>query len=96
MRGWGFLLGGLLVWAADFFLLYAIASILLTSPLARLLSGIVTLAAMAAAGWLLLRAWRCYRGRGDDLRRWIALVAMLGCGLALLAVAWQGLAAIFS
>lgn len=96
MRSWAFLLGGLLIWTADFFLLYGIASIFLDTLLAHVLSGIVTVAAMAAAGWLLLVAWRRYRHSDDEFGRWIALIATLGYAISLLAVTWQGFPAILA
>ena len=88
------MLGGLLVWAADFFLLYAIGSIFLDTVLARVLAGVVTLVALAADTALLLAASRLYRAADDDFRRWMWRVGMLGAALSLLAVAWQGFPAI--
>lgn len=96
MRTWALLLGGLIVWAADFFLLYAIASIFLTSPTARILAVIVTLAALAADAWLMLRSWKRYNSPADDYGRWIAWIALLGAGISAIAVLWQGFPAILA
>lgn len=96
MRSWALFLGGLLVWAADFFLLYAIASLFLTSPLARVLSGVVTVAALIAAAWLLLLAWRTYPAANDPLQRWMICLSGLMAALAMVATLWQGLPAILA
>ena len=91
MRSWALLLGGLLVWAADFFLLYAIASIFLDTMTARVLSVLVTLAALAADAALIMVSWRRYNAPPDDYGRWIAWIGFLGAILSALAVLWQGL-----
>ena len=96
MRTWALLLGGLLVWAADFFLLYGIASIFLTTPIARILSVLVTLAALAADAWLIWLSWRRYRSPADEYDRWIGWIALLGASISAVAVFWQGFPAILS
>lgn len=95
MRAWTLLLGGLLVWAADFFLLYAIASIWLTSLLSRLLTGLVTLPAVAADLWLLQLAWKRRKQSEDKFERWLLLLATFGAALSLVAVIWQSFPALF-
>ena len=94
MRSWGLLFGGLLVWAADFFLLYGIASIFLDTPIARILSVIVTFGALAADAWLMLLGWKRYSSPPDDYGGWIACIGLLGAALSAIAVLWQGLPAI--
>jgi hypothetical protein len=95
VRAWTFLLGGLLVWTAHFFALYAIASILETSPRARLLTALATLAGLAADGWLLSSALaRRGDGAAGPPERWADQVAALGAGLSAVAVLWQGLPAL--
>ena len=95
MRDWAFLLGGLLVWAAHFFILYGIGSVFPDDPVASWLTIAATIAALAAnAGILWLLAAR--RLRPDDrLGRWGDGLAALGAGLSMIAVLWQGLPALF-
>ena len=94
IRSWGLLLGGLLVWAADFFLLYAIASIFLDTRIAQVLALLVTLAALAANGLLFLLNWRQVRSPDSDYDGWIARIGLLGAAISALAVLWQGFPAI--
>jgi hypothetical protein len=96
MRAWALLLGGLLVWATDFILLYAIGSIALTTPLGRILTGAVTLMALAADAWLLILSRPRYATAGDEFERWMARTAGLAAALSFLAVLWQGFPAIFA
>lgn len=95
MRAWLFLLGGVLVWAADFFMLYIIVSIFLSTPLTRVLSLIVTLAAVAADAWLFWQAWMQHVAADDEYDRWIGRMALLIAAISGIAVLWQGLPAIF-
>lgn len=52
---WALFLGGLLIWALRFFALYAVASIFLTSDIARLLTVAVTLLCLVLNALLLRR-----------------------------------------
>lgn len=95
MRKWALLLGGLLIWAAHFFLLYAFASIFPGSDTARWLTIAVTLPALAADVtilWLAAVSW--VERRPDELDRWILEVGATGAALSLIAVVWQALPAI--
>jgi hypothetical protein len=95
VRAWAFLLGGLLVWAAHFFALYAIASILETSLPARLLTGLATIVGFATDIWLLRRALSRLRDdAAGPTEQWTDSVAALGAGLSAVAVLWQGLPAL--
>ena len=96
MRAWLFLLGGMIVWAADFFLLYAIGSIFLTSTLARGLAIVVTLAALAADAWLLRAAWAAYGSKRDRYARWMSLMAAMSASISIVGVLWLGLPPILS
>lgn len=95
MRGWVFLLGGLLIWTMHFFTLYAAASIFLTSTISRIITLIVTAACLAADALLIwytvpkLRA-----GIEDETNRWMVLIAALGAAISFVAVLWQGLPAL--
>ena len=93
MRAWAFMLGGMLVWAAHFFTLYAIASLFLTTSLARALTLIVTLVCLAAGALVLASALRARRRAHDTAARWRYGLAALFASLALIAIAWQGLPA---
>lgn len=94
MRRWAFFLGGLLVWAADFFILYGISSVFLTTMLARILVGAVTLAAIAVDLWLLFRLRARLRASNDRVNRWMDAIALVGIGLSLVAVCFEGLPAL--
>jgi hypothetical protein len=97
MRAWAFMLGGLIVWTVHFFSLYIIASIFLTTILARILALAATLACLAADGWLLARALRRLRTENaDEAGRWNVSIAALAAAISLVAVAWQGLPALLS
>lgn len=94
MREWALLLGGLVVWAAHFFLVYGFASIFPGMALARWLAIGATIAALAADAailWLALAGGRL----ADELERWQARVGAAGAALSFVAVAWQGFPAIF-
>jgi hypothetical protein len=91
MRAWLVLLGGLIVWAAHFFALYAVASIFPGLAVARYLTLALTLVAAGAAGWLLLWTSRSVRDPlFDPLTSWISKIGAIGSGLALIAILYQG------
>jgi hypothetical protein len=95
MPKWLLALGGLLVWTAHFFGLYLIASIWLTTPTARVVAGVFTVACLAVDGWLLWRTAPARREGGVDVfDRWLLVLAFLGAALSALAVLWQGLPAL--
>ena len=95
MRSWALLLGGLLVWTAHFFLLYAFASIFPGSSVAKLLTLAATLPALAVDGWILwVAASRVSRRAADGFDRWTSELAAVGAALSLVAVAWQALPAV--
>ena len=94
MRGWTFLLGGLIVWAVHFFALYAIASIFLTTPTARLLAVLVTMACLGAGFILLIRALRSDTSTPTDA--WMRTIALCGLGLSDVAIFWQALPALLA
>jgi hypothetical protein len=58
------MLGGMIVWTAHFFSLYAVASILGSSMPARLLTVLITLPCLLADGALLTRALRAFGSNG--------------------------------
>lgn len=102
MIRWLFLLGGLLIWAAHFAGVYAIASVadVVASadvPAARLMAGGLTAACAAADAallWLCAALARTPRARQDALTGFMVSVAGLGALLSLAAVVWQGLPAL--
>ncbi|MEJ7777265.1 MAG: hypothetical protein WKF52_07780 [Sphingomicrobium sp.] len=94
MRRWTFVLGGLLVWAAHFFLLYGFASLFPGERLVRTLSLAATIPALAAdAALLWFGAARRRRADCNKLERWLAGLAILGAAISIVAVMWQALAA---
>lgn len=92
MRGWSGLLGGFIVWAVHFFALYIIGSVFLTTSLARVLVGIVTLACLAAITVLLVRILRTTTP--SPMEGWMRVVALGGVGLSVVAIVWQALPAV--
>ncbi len=92
MRSWAILLGGLLVWAAHFFLLYGIGEFAGASTAAR--GGVLILSMLA----LLVDFWLARRlitlRASDAFGRWRADVALGGLALSALAVLWQALPAL--
>ena len=93
MRKWPLLLGGLVIWAAHFFLLYAFASLFPATDLARWLTLAVTGVALAANAVLISSAVAVSR-KGDDLDRWVGRVGFAEALLSLIAVFWQGFPAL--
>ena len=86
------LLGGLLVWAAHFFLLYAISSVFPGTSLARSLSLAVTVPALGAdIAILWMTVGRRLLYGEDPLGRWISDFGAAGAGLSIVAVLWQAL-----
>ena len=93
MNRWLLMLGGLLVWAAHFFALYAAASIFPGAPTANILALIITVMALGANGLLLW--WALGRRTAPDtFDRWTWRLAASSAGLSFIAVLWQGLPAL--
>jgi hypothetical protein len=92
MRGWTFLLGGLIVWAVHFFALYGIASVFLTTTLARLLTLGMTLLCLAADAILLRDALRPPSTQPSEA--WMRAVALCGLAISAVAILWQALPAL--
>jgi len=89
---WRNMLGGLVLWAAHFFAVYGIASVLPGTQAAVVLVLLVTGLALAAASWLFAKAYAA-RTASDDLQRWSVRLALLGYALAGTAIIYQGLPA---
>lgn len=95
MRAWAYMLGGPIVWAVHFFVLYAISSVFLTSTLARILVLIVSALCIAADAWLLRAALPIAKSNdSEEFGRWAAHISALGAALSLVAVTWQSLPAV--
>lgn len=92
MRTWALLLGGLVTWTVHFFALYIVASIFLTTPLARGLTLALTVACLGAVAFLAVRARRLSARTAMD--QWVRAVALLGLGVGGVAILWQGLPAL--
>lgn len=88
---WALFLGGLLIWALHFFALYAVASIFLTSDIARLLTVAVTLLCLVLNALLLRRIVAV--PVDVELTRWMRSLALLGVALSVIAILWQALPA---
>lgn len=89
MRSWLLMLGGLLVWAAHFFVAYGVASIFPGQDMARWLTIAATALALVVDGWIVRRALA--RRDKDDFA---ARVGMLAALLSAVAILWQALPAI--
>lgn len=96
MRRWSYLLGGLIVWAAHFSGVYAIASVdaqtaaadeALWRLAATALSGVCVVACLALG----VVAQRRLRAPNDAGARLVDQVALLGMATALVAIGWQTL-----
>ena len=97
MSRWTLLLGGLVVWAAHFFLVDAFALIFPGTQLALILTWVATVPALAAdAALLWVAAGRTVTAGSDDFDRWVLNVGGVGAGLSALAVLWQALPALFA
>lgn len=93
MRTWLLLLGGLIVWAANFLAIYVAVSIWPGTVLARVLALLLSAAGLAAAAFVIIRL---RRWRGDQLTQWIGGVSAAGCALAALAMVYHGLTAVLA
>ena len=96
MRRWAWMLGGLIVWTVHFMGVYAIASLAdvvsrADDPAWRMVglafSGVCLLAALAITGW----AARRLRRGADPSTRFGDQLALLGGGVATVAIVWQAL-----
>lgn len=94
MRTWALLLSGLIIWTVHFFALYIVASVFLTTPLARWLTLVVTIACLVAVAGAARLARRSARDSAMD--DWVRTVALLGLGLSGIAILWQGFPALLS
>lgn len=94
MRSWTILLGGLLIWAAHFFLLYGIGEFAEASAVSRTAVLLLSAFALLADGLLARRVMLTVRT--DDFGRWHAGVALGGVVLSALAVLWQTLPALIA
>lgn len=95
MPGWRTMLGGLAVWAAHFFTLYALGSVFESAPPARFGSLVATIAAVIANLAILGALRRPSAAPADDpLAFWMKSLGSLGARLSLVAVLWQGLPAV--
>lgn len=97
MGRWLLFLGGPLIWAAHFGLIYAIASLSVvaageTTAAARVAIGASGLGAALACAVL---AWRALKaGAQDELGRFMRMVGGVGAIIGLIAVIWQTLPAL--
>lgn len=96
MRRWAWMLGGLIVWTVHFMGVYAIASLAdvvsrADDPRWRMFglafSAACMLAALVLAGW----AARRLRRRTDPSAHFGDQLALLGAGVATVAIVWQAL-----
>lgn len=87
------MLGGFLVWAAHFFVLYGFASLFPGTAIARWLTILATIVALAATAWGLRRSLTA-RQSADGLGSWMDGIAAAGHGTAFIAILYQGLPAL--
>lgn len=96
MKNWMFLLAGLLVWAAHFFGVYIIGSLFPGTELARWLVLGITLLSVCVVGLILLFLVRRTEAPPDALDGWLSVLSRSGCGLAIVAITYQGLPALLA
>ena len=94
MQSWAIMLGGLLVWAAHFFLLYGIGEFAGASSGSRGAVLLLSAFALVADGFLARRLFTL--PRADAFAHWRAGVALGGIALSALAVLWQALPALIA
>lgn len=92
MRTWLLLLGGLIVWAAHFFALYAAGEIGGQNMATRTAALLLTVACLAADAAIARAA--AARTARDPFSRWVRFTALAGAALSAVAVIWQGMAAL--
>lgn len=96
MGRWTLLLGGLLVWAVHFFMLYGLASAAPGTQLARTGALLATGACLVADAILILYLMRERRTAREAFDRWLHDLGGLAAALSLVAVLWQGLPPLFA
>lgn len=87
MQTWAYLLGGLIVWAIQFFAVYAASSIFLTSTTTRVITALMTFACLTAAAAVATRGWAGQSRDADPSERWVHTMACLSGATAFLAIA---------
>lgn len=92
MRAWSYMLGGMIVWTVHFFAIYIAGSVFPGLPAAHWLTLLITLACLAADGWLIVQLRK--PSGGDEFREWMRKLALVGAGISAVAVLWQGLPAL--
>jgi hypothetical protein len=93
MRTWWTMLGGLAIWAAHFFAVYAIGEFVGTGCGAR--AAVVVITLVASAGLCLL-VWLGRRVGADKLQGWGRSLGGSAILLTAVAVIWQALPAFLS
>ena len=96
MLRWAWMLGGLIVWTIHFMGVYAIASLAdvvsrADDPLWRMAGLAFSIACLLAAVGLAARAGRRVRRRADPVTGFGDQLALLGAGVAAVAIVWQAL-----
>lgn len=96
MRRWAWMLGGLIVWTVHFMGVYAIASLAdvvarADDPMWRMIGLGFSVACLAAAVGLAIVAARRVRRRSDPATGFGDQLALLGAGVAAVAIIWQAL-----
>ena len=84
MRAWASILGGLVIWAAHFFVIYTAAIIFVSSVTAHWIGGAMTLICVVAEIWLFVKL-----RRSRDLDGWLQALGLASCAFSLVAITWQ-------
>lgn len=93
MKRWMWMLGGLIVWAAHFFAIYAAASIFPGERTANILALLATLGALIVNGLLIRMSLARRKARLDRFDSWTWRLAASSAAISIIAVIWQGLPA---
>lgn len=101
MPRWSYALGGLIAWTLHFSGVYAFASLDAQTPARdtgvwRTASAVLSLACAAACVVIAVVAIRRLRARRDAAVTLMNQLALLGAGVAVVAIAWQTLAVLIA
>lgn len=96
MRTWLLLLSGLLVWSGHFLAIYIAGSLFPGTALAKWLTGILTIVALALLTGIVAPVFR-RTGHGaetEGLAGWLDRLTLLGAAVSAVAILYQGLPAL--
>ena len=87
MKSWFIMMGGLVLWAVHFFLLYLLAEFGGSGSGVRLAASLCTLAILGGAVWMFVAVR--HKTSGDPFARWRRRAAMLALAFGGLGIVFQ-------